>query len=233
MCIRTLYSEKDFVLRGVVSNRLNKIGYEVSTVEAEIPDYLDYDIERYDLLIFSHLTFTKNTRDIIHEVKKINSAIGIILVLDNVTTVQQVKAYDAGADIVIVRPLDIDLFIAMINSIKRRLEVSNYKRTIGDVSFNIAQQYLECNNKIAHLNPTESKLLLKLADGVGNGIVSNDEIIKLLYQADDYDSTKGTKVYIYRIRTKLKRIKSEKIAIKNHYGMGYYLVVDEDGKEFE
>ncbi len=227
MCIKTLYVEKEFVLRGVVSNRLQKIGFSVDTVGNDKPDFLNYDMERYDLLIFSQGLATTSTADMLREVKRVNSSLGIIIVLDKATNEEQIDIYEAGADIVITRPIDIDLFIARINSIKRRLEVSNYKRTIGDVSFNIAQQYLECNDSVARLNPTESKLLLRLADGLGKGIVTNDEITRLLYQTDGFDSTKGTKVYIYRIRNKLKRIKSEKIAIKNHYGEGYYLVVNE------
>jgi len=227
MCIKTLYLEKEFVLRGVVSNRLQKIGFSVDTVGSDKPDFLDFDMERYDLLIYSQSLATVNTADMLREVKRVNSSLGIIVVLDKATNEEQIQIYEAGADIVITRPIDIDLFIARINSIKRRLEISNYKRTIGDVSFNIAQQYLECNDSVARLNPTESKLLLRLADGLGKGIVTNDEITRLLYQTDGFDSTKGTKVYIYRIRNKLKRIKSEKIAIKNHYGEGYYLVVNE------
>lgn len=227
MCIRTLYSEKDFVLRGVVTNRLHKVGFDVETVEGERPDFLNYDIERFDLLIMSIEKATKATAEVIMAIKKINTAIGVIIVLDRASNEDQVAIYEAGADIVIVRPIDIDLFVARLNSIKRRLEISNYKRTIGDVSFNIAQQLLECNEKIARLNPTESKLLLRLADGLGKGIISNEEITKLLYQTEGFDSTKGTKVYIYRIRNKLKRIESEKIKIKSQYGSGYYLTIEE------
>lgn len=231
MCIRTLYLENDFVLKSVVTSRLEKKGFEIDLVESKRSDFLDNDIEKYDLIIVSQPRVNGTTIEMVKEIKRISSSVGLVYIIDNASVDEQVKMYDAGLDILITRPVDIDLMVARINSIKRRLEVSNYKRTLGDVSFNISQHYLQCNHSQARLNPTEAKLMLVLADNVGKRIVTNDEITKLLYNTEGYNSAKGAKVYIYRIRNKLKRINAERLAIKNHYGNGYYLAVNEEGKE--
>ena len=228
MCIRTLYSERDFVLRSVIANRLEKRGFQVDLVVSEKPDFLDYDIDKYDLMVLSQPRMNRSTIELVKEIKKISSSVGLVFIFDTVSIENQIELYDAGVDIIIPKPIDIDLLVARVNSIKRRLEVSNYKRTLGDVSFNISQQFLQCNQSQARLNPTEAKLMLVLADNIGKRIVTNEEITKLLYNTEGYNSAKGAKVYIYRIRNKLKRINAERLAIKNHYGNGYYLAINEE-----
>lgn len=227
MCIKTLISEKDFVLRGVMTNRMTLRGYEIDTVTEPLLDLLDYDVEKYDLLIFSYKSSLEYMQELIFEIRRVNKSIGLVVISERLGKSEVTKLYESGVDLVANKPLDVDLLIAQIDSLKRRLESTNYKRSIGDISFNIAQQNLTCRDNTVRLNPTEAKILLKLSENVGETVLTNDEITKLLYQEEGYSSTKGTKVYIYRIRNKLKRIKSEKLAIKNHYGMGYYLVVND------
>ncbi len=227
MCIRVLYSEQDFVLKVVVNNRLSKKGYQIDVVSEPNLDFLDIDIEKYDMLILSQFESTESTCELLEEVRSVHKTIGLVLVASKLTKAEEIKLYESGADLVLIKPLDIDLFIAKVDSFKRRIELSNYRRTIGDISFNIAQQNLSCEDNSVNLNPTETKLLLKLSDSIGTGIVTNEEITKLLYKEEGFSGSKGTKVYIYRIRNKLKQIKCKRIAIKNHYGMGYYLVVND------
>jgi len=227
MCIKVLYSEQDFVLKGVINNRLSKKGYQIDVVSEPILDFLDIDIEKYDMLILSQSESTDSTCEIIEEVRSIHKTIGLIMLASKLTKEETIKLYESGTDLVVIKPLDIDLFIAKVDSFKKRIKLSNYKRTIGDISFNIAQQNLSCDENSVNLNPTETKLLLKLSDKIGTGIVTNEEITKLLYKEEGFSGSKGTKVYIYRIRNKLKQIKCKKLAIKNHYGMGYYLVVND------
>lgn len=226
MCIKTLYYEADFVLRSLVTTKLNGQGFIVDTVVEPNPSFMEYDLERYDLLLFSLDKLESAYFKLVEDIRKKHPNVGVVLMFSSVTKNQQLTFYEVGADKIIIKPLDIELVLAELGAFKRRLETLNYKRKVGDVAFNVAQQYVERENELARLNPTEAKLLLRLIDRIGEGTVTNREIMDLLNQTTGYDSSKGTKVYIYRIRKKLERIKCEKIHIRNDYGQGYYLEID-------
>lgn len=197
------------------------------SVMEQYPNLLTYDLESYDLLMYADQLVSEDTLKMFQEVRAINPTMGIVYICDYFTKQDQIDLYEAGVDKVFLSATDIDVVVAELGSFKRRLETLNYRLKIGDVSFNVAQQYVEKDNRMVHLNPTEAKLLLRLVDSTEENIVTNNEIIHLLNQATGYDSKRGTKVYIYRIRKKLHRVQTDKVEIKNKYSNGYYLWVEE------
>ncbi len=227
LCVKTLFYKETFFLQDLYEDELSDKGFEIHSATDVYPNLLSYDLENYDLLMYEGEKVTLEILRVIREVRVVNPVMGIVCICDILTKQDLMELYRAGVDKVFLDSTDIDIVVAELRSFKRRLETLNYRLTIGDVSFNVAQQYVEKDNKIVHLNPTEAKLLLRLADSTADNIVTNNEIIHLLNQATGYDSSRGTKVYIYRIRKKLNLIHANKIEIKNKYSNGYYLRVEE------
>lgn len=226
MCKNTLLLESDFVVRSVLAKKLEKKDFNIEQL-SDITETFDYNIKGFDLIILSVPKYELEIVKITKELRKRNPIVGIVIMFGSASIDEQVILYEVGADVVASKPIDIDLLVARIQSTNRRVEFNTNKRTLGDVGFDVTKQMIECNDVQLKLNPTEAKLMLLLADSYGKRVVSNDEITKLLYKIEGYN-VKGAKVYIYRIRNKLKKLKTERLAIKNHYGNGYYLSINDE-----
>lgn len=222
-----LFFEEDFVLREVVADKLRTNNSYVKVVPYERFDFYVSEVKNYDIVILSEKMFTKNSLVNIRRIRENSVSTGFVLIFDVISTMNQIDLYGEGVDLVIERPIDFDLLVAKIKSIRRRIERNIYQKHIGDVTFNIYNQTISCGSLKERLNPAETQLMVLLMEGYPNEKISNDRIGERLNQYEHDDAASTAKVYVYRLRSKLKRIKTKQLAIKNHYASGYYLVVND------
>lgn len=228
MCFTVVLVEADVVVQSAIQKNLQQIGF--STIEClhTLEELLPLDFSDIELLVLSTEDALDKVVRYIRVIKSSNPLIGIVVINRQFTKKEIMILYDEGIDLFSRKPFDLDVFTLKVKSLRNRIETSYCRKYIGDVVIDISQSSMGRKSELVFLNPSEMKIMLKLIDSRNNQLLTKADINRLLYH-NDYDLTAtGAKVYIYRLREKLRRVGTECVMIKNNYGNGYYLNVIEN-----
>jgi DNA-binding response OmpR family regulator len=128
----------------------------------------------------------------------------------------EVEYLETGADRYLTKPLRPLLFLAHARAVLRRQELTRPEQslpdlTAGDLVFHQREHSVQHRGRPVRLTPVEFKLLYLLARQAGR-LVRQEQLLHQVWGSDRDTSPDHLKVYVSRLREKLKR------------GLGYRLV---------
>ncbi|NBC06398.1 MAG: response regulator, partial [Bacteroidetes bacterium] len=136
----------------------------------------------------------------------------------------RLRGFDLGADDYLVKPVDEEELVARIEAILRRVKptpkTSTY--TIGRYHFDSQNQWLSLHGDRRQLTEREAHLLTLLCEREGR-LLSREQVLKELWNQNDYFTRRSMDVFISRLRKYLS--KDERVEIQNVYGSGFILKV--------
>ncbi|WHS04913.1 response regulator transcription factor (plasmid) [Ligilactobacillus salivarius] len=136
-----------------------------------------------------------------------------------------VRALMIGADDYLVKPFTLELLVAKIQALFRRLDQhkEEYNLNFANYQLNQLTNELSKGTIVVKLTPTESLILKLLAINKGE-IVTKIKIIQALWQGNNFIDENVLNVNISRLRTKLEPLglKEKLVTIR---GKGYLLVL--------
>jgi DNA-binding response OmpR family regulator len=162
------------------------------------------------------------------EIRKINKDIPIIFLTAKSMQTDKIEGFKIGADDYITKPFSTEELFLRINAILKRTkhtlinsgitEVTEFK--IGKYSFNYKSRLLSINKTEKRLTSKESELLKLLCEN-DNKLLERTTALKLIWNADNYFTSRSMDVYIAKLRNYLKEDNS--IQITNVHGIGFKL----------
>ncbi|MEG2918903.1 MAG: response regulator transcription factor [Clostridium sp.] len=160
---------------------------------------------------------------ICREIRK-KSNVPIIVVTSRDSEMDELMSMNLGADDFITKPYNTQILLARISSIIRRTYKSNEMEIIKhrELKYNISTSEVEFQGKKQELTKNESKILYTLIKNKEK-IVSRDEIIKALWQSDEFVDDNTLTVNINRLRKKIEEIGGEGY-VQTKRGQGYMLI---------
>lgn len=149
---------------------------------------------------------------------------GIILLTASNTAQNKVNGMESGADNYLVKPVDLCVLAATINSLARRLK----KVITPGWDMNGAASSLKTPKGVSvSLTAQECILLNLLIDNAGRNI-SRSEILQELGQPDDVDFYPRLEVMISRLRSKVgKADPASPLPLKARHSMGYIFLLED------
>lgn len=118
-----------------------------------------------------------------------------------------VMAINMGGDDFIVKPFDINVFIAKVQAMLRRTysfaESTNIIEHNGCI-LNLNDQTFMYNGKRIELTKNEYRILQSLLENIGK-VVSRDNIMMKLWESDDFIDDNTLTVNVTRLRKKLEQ----------------------------
>ncbi|HAK41471.1 MAG TPA: DNA-binding response regulator [Clostridium sp.] len=213
------------IIRQELETFLTRYGYEViaptdfknimSIIEKEEPNLILLDI---NLPVFDGFYICR-------EVRK-TSQVPIIVVTSRDSDMDELMSMNLGADDFVTKPYNTQILLARIASIIRRtygnsdMEIFSYK----GLKYNLSTSEIEFEDKKQELTKNESKIIYVLIKNKGK-IVSRDELMKCLWQSDEFVDDNTLTVNINRLRKKLEEIGAIDY-LKTKRGQGYILIWD-------
>lgn len=205
-----------------LSTFLERYGYKTKTVknfENVVCEALDYNPTL--ILLDINLPYYDGYY-ICKEIRK-RSNVPIIMVTSRDSDVDELMSMNLGADDFITKPYNTQILLARIASIIRRTynkdsEVFEYK----NLKYNLSQSEAEFNGKKIDLTKNESKILYVFMKNKQK-IVSRDNIMKELWQSDEFVDDNTLTVNINRLRKKLEEIGATNY-LQTKRGQGYILI---------
>lgn len=220
---RIFIVEDEEKIRNELSTFLNRYGYEtnyslnfgniVEDVLKENPHIilLDINLPQYDGYY------------ICREIRK-KSNVPIIVVTSRDSEVDELMSMNLGADDFVTKPYNTQILLARISAIIKRtynneeMEIFEYK----NLKYNLSTSEVEFNENKVDLTKNESRILYILIKNNGK-IVSRDDLIKALWQSDEFVDDNTLTVNINRLRKKIEEIGAKEY-LQTKRGQGYSLI---------
>jgi len=159
---------------------------------------------------------------ICREIRK-TSNVPIIIVTSRDSDMDELMSMNLGADDFITKPYNTQILLARIASIIRRtygnsdMEIFSHK----GLKYNLSTSEIEFEDKKQELTKNESKIIYVLIKNKGK-IVSRDELMKCLWQSDEFVDDNTLTVNINRLRKKIDEIGAVDY-LQTKRGQGYIL----------
>lgn len=221
--------EDDEKLSRLLGEELGRYGYEVAWIDGHDsvreafvhhkPDLvlLDINLPRYDGYYWCR------------ELRKITS-VPIVFISARAEALDQVRALENGGDDYITKPFNLELAIAKIQSVLRRVygEYSRLREPdllqVGSLFLDRSTNRASFGERQIELAPKEFRLLWLLAEGCGR-IVERDELLEALWDDVDFIDDNTLTVNVARLRRRLVELGLANV-IETKRGQGYRLALE-------
>lgn len=174
----------------------------------------------YDCCILSANLPRPSGMSVLESTRAAGKEMPAILILGHEDREVMLRAYELGADDVLVKPFSVEILIAKIQALIKRYRVQRTSSEtffmLHSTPFDSVLQTLGGN----HLSSRENDLLLMLCRNQ-NQLVERSRILRALWQEDNYFASRSLSVYINHLRSHLANTGCEIVAV---HGKGYKLI---------
>ena len=226
--IRILYVEDEVFLGKIVSETLEKSGFEVHWEKdgAMVTEYLS--VNSPDLCILDIMLPNVDGYTLCREIKKAHSGMPIIFLTAKTETEDIVRGFEAGGTDYLRKPFSMDELIARINNqlkltgSSRADQLAGQEIRIGRYSLHTVRYELSGPAGIIRLSHREMQILMKLLSNT-NAITDRRELLNEVWGDDTFFNSRNLDVYIRKLREYFAGDKS--ISIQTLKGRGYLFLV--------
>ncbi|MBR5860079.1 MAG: response regulator transcription factor [Bacteroidaceae bacterium] len=222
---RILLCEDDENLGMLLREYLQAKGYSAELCPDGDVGYKTFVKEKFDICVLDVMMPVKDGFTLAQEIRVMNPDIPIIFLTAKTLNEDILEGFKIGADDYITKPFSMEVLVARIETILRRVcgkknkENTLYK--IGRFQFDTQKQVLSIDGEQTKLTTKESELLSLLC-AHRNEILQRDFALKTVWTDDNYFNARSMDVYITKLRKHLKA--DETIEIINIHGKGYKLI---------
>ena len=215
--------EDEKKIRIELSEFLNRYGYETS-YSNDFENIVEIALKSAPHIILLDINLPYyDGYYICREIRK-KSNVPIIVVTSRNSEIDELMSMNLGADDFVTKPYNTQILLARISSLLRRtyqnidLEVFEF----NGLKYNMSTSEMEFNNNKIELTKNESRILYTLIKNKEK-IVSRNELMKSLWQNDEFVDDNTLTVNINRLRKKLEEIGASDY-LQTKRGQGYILI---------
>lgn len=215
--------EDDAKINEQLGSFLKRYGYEVAT-SFDFENIVDIALEENPKIILLDINLPVfDGYYICKEIRK-QSNVPIIVVTSRDTEMDELISMNLGADDFITKPYNTAILLARIESIIRRVYGNNSMEIYeyNGLRYNLSTSEMEYEGNKSDLTKNESRILYTLIKNKGK-IVSRSELMKYLWQNDEFVDDNTLTVNINRLRKKMEEIGANNM-LTTKRGQGYILV---------
>lgn len=221
--MRILLVDDDELLTDIIVKHLNEQNYTVDIANSGETCLEFAALLSYDLILLDVMLPDTDGRDLCKTLRHQKHEMPILMLTTRNTSQDKVEGLDSGADDYLVKPLDIDEFMARIRALLRRdfkpqapiLEWEKLQLMPSSCEVTYAAEKLE-------LTPKEYSILELFLRNTDR-IHTLDSIIDNAWSFEDPPSVDAVRTHIKGLRQKLKQKGAPKDFIATIYGFGYRL----------
>ncbi|MDF2866247.1 MAG: DNA-binding response regulator [Clostridia bacterium] len=215
--------EDDDKIKNELGIFLSKNGYEIEKI-GTFNNVLENIINSNSDLVLLDINLPRyDGYYICKELRKV-SDIPIIIVTSRNSEIDELMSMNIGADDFITKPYSVQILLARIEAIFKRVNKINNNSIINfnGIKFDLSKSIIEFEKETIELSKNETKILHYLLKNKGV-IVSREEIMVYLWDSEMFVDDNTLTVNINRLRKKLSDI-GKKDIIETKRGQGYIII---------
>ena len=219
--------DDDTLLRRSLAFNLEQAGYRVSTAGNAEDALARVQIDPPDLVILDIGLPGMDGMDALRKLRQ-QMQVPVIFLTARRRELDEVLGLELGADDYITKPFDIDILLARIKAVLRRMTNNTESPAtlpidLGDLVIDPAAHTVILDEKEIDLAPREFDLLTALAREVGR-VLSVDDLLARVWGAEYIGEPQVVYVHIRWLREKLESNPKKPKRIITIRGVGYKLV---------
>lgn len=216
---KILIADDEQLMRQLVIDFLKPEGYEILEASDGKEALEIYDKEHPDLILLDVMMPGYDGWTVCREIRR-ESTVPIMMLTAKGEEIDQLFAYDLGADEYITKPFSPKILVAKIKALLRRSQNEQETHEADDgVSIDRDARQVVLDGKNVDLSPTEYKLLNYLMSNTGKAL-SRRQILNQVWNYDYYGDLRTVDTHINRLRIKLGD-KGRYIRTVRSYGYRY------------
>ena len=219
--------EDNLALRQAMADALESRGYEV--LQAEDATDLQTVLEKHqpDVFIIDIELPGESGFSITERMRKAYPQSFIALVTARGKIEERVRGYDSGADLYLVKPINMQELVAAIQAGSRRLTLSQDKDWGASFVLSLKEMVLDGQGQAGPIavTPSECRLLKALIEAPEHQM-EYWELLELLRKEVTNESRRILEVHIVNLRTKLRRLGVGGQIIRSVRNVGYRLLIE-------
>ena len=199
---KILIADDEQLMRQLVIDFLKPEGYEILEA-SDGKEALDiYDKEHPDLILLDVMMPGYDGWTVCREIRR-ESTVPIMMLTAKGEEIDQLFAYDLGADEYITKPFSPKILVAKIKALLRRSQNEQETHEADDgVAIDRDARQVVIDGKNVDLSPKEYKLLNYLMSNTGKAL-SRRQILNQVWNYDYYGDLRTVDTHINRLRIKL------------------------------
>ncbi len=223
---KILIVEDDEKLRDELEIFLNNNGYQAESLK-QFQNTIQEILNIAPNLILLDINLPEaNGEFICKEIRK-KSNVPIIIITSSDNEMDELLSINYGADHYITKPFNIQILLAKINSVLRRMNIglAQDKIIAPDFTINLSKSTLIKEGKEIELTRNELKIL-KCLNEKRDKIVSREELMEYLWESESFIDDNTLTVNITRLRNKLEELNLKEL-LETRRGQGYILKISQ------
>lgn len=199
---KILIADDEQLMRQLVIDFLKPEGYEILEASDGKEALEIYDKEHPDLILLDVMMPGYDGWTVCREIRR-ESTVPIMMLTAKGEEIDQLFAYDLGADEYITKPFSPKILVAKIKALLRRSQNEQETHEADDgVAIDRDARQVVLDGKNVDLSPTEYKLLNYLMSNIGKAL-SRRQILNQVWNYDYYGDLRTVDTHINRLRIKL------------------------------
>lgn len=199
---KILIADDEQLMRQLVIDFLKPEGYEILEASDGKEALEIYDKEHPDLILLDVMMPGYDGWTVCREIRR-ESTVPIMMLTAKGEEIDQLFAYDLGADEYITKPFSPKILVAKIKALLRRSQNEQETHEADDgVAIDRDARQVVLDGKNVDLSPTEYKLLNYLMSNTGKAL-SRRQILNQVCNYDYYGDLRTVDTHINRLRIKL------------------------------
>ena len=189
-----------------ISLLLETAGFTTATVDAGLAALKELQETTPDLVLLSPTLPDMDSVDLMRQVRERSSTPIIAVNADPDDKDAKVRALEAGADDIVVRPAPPEELLGRIGAILRRVEWSpatEPRMEVRQLSLDVARRMAFLHDRKLQLTPIEYSILITLMRNAGH-VVPHEELLKAVWRTGQGNDFSVLRVNISRLRQKLE-----------------------------
>lgn len=224
MSDRILLVEDDSTLAMIVSETLQRDGFEVSTAVNGEEGLHKFTRSGAELIVADVMMPRMDGFEMGRLIRQIDRHVPILFLTAKSEIEDIIEGFELGGNDYLKKPFKmLELIVRIKALLRRKIPEDDGQIVVGQYVLNIPTQSLEhvkCGS--VRLTIIEAKILKELAINRGNTVVAS-ALMQLIWQRDDPYSRNSLHGFIHKLRYYLRHDSS--ISIINQRGIGYMLTV--------
>jgi two-component system KDP operon response regulator KdpE len=207
-------------------------GYEVQTAESGAAAIAHLASEVCDIVILDLGLPDMDGKEVIQRIREWAEMPIVVLSARNLET-EKIAALDAGADDFVNKPFSVGELLARVRAGLRgrdRRFASQARVRSGDLEVNFATRTAKLQGEDLHLTPREYDLIRTMARYAGR-VVTHNQLIAAVWGGQARVDAQFVRVLVGQVRQKIEEHPASPRILLTEPGVGYRLVIDEDGHD--
>nr|WP_321232994.1 response regulator transcription factor [uncultured Psychroserpens sp.] len=206
---RILLAEDDLDFGNILKQYLEISGYQITWAKDGKEALETFKNGSFNICVFDVMMPKMDGFTLAEKVIDINPETPFIFLTARKLKADKIKGLKLGADDYIVKPFEADELVLRLNNILKRTEKATSKLSqetiinINDYTFDTSRLELSCKDYKKQLTQKEGELILFLFNHK-NQLLKREDILKSVWENDDFFSGRSMDVFISRLRKYFK-----------------------------